>query len=80
MHKKSFPSARAVMGSTLFTSSGTKFYHMFNISLCGNTSVVCTNNVTYNMEGEVSTVSPGLLQKLLYKQNFRCFFVLQVFY
>ncbi|XP_063598992.1 endosome/lysosome-associated apoptosis and autophagy regulator family member 2-like isoform X2 [Penaeus indicus] len=50
-------SARAVMGSTLFTSSGTKFYHMFNISLCGNTSVVCTNNVTYNMEGEVSTVA-----------------------
>ncbi|KAK8754670.1 hypothetical protein OTU49_017530, partial [Cherax quadricarinatus] len=48
--------ARAMMGSTLFTSSGTKFFHMFNISLCGNTSVTCANNVSYNMEGEVPTV------------------------
>ncbi|KAK7063026.1 hypothetical protein SK128_018005 [Halocaridina rubra] len=47
---------RAIMGSTLFTSSGTKFFHMFNISLCGNTTVTCSNNVTYNMEGEVTTV------------------------
>lgn len=48
--------ARVMMGNTLFTSSGAKFFHMFNISLCGNTSVSCANNVSYNMEGEVTTV------------------------
>ncbi|KAK3864258.1 hypothetical protein Pcinc_028364 [Petrolisthes cinctipes] len=48
--------ARSMMGSTLFTSSGTKFFHMFNISLCGNTSVTCANNVSFNMEGEATTV------------------------
>lgn len=46
-----------MMGSTLFTSSGTKFFHMFNISLCGNTSVTCANNVSFSMEGEATTVS-----------------------
>ncbi|XP_042213922.1 endosome/lysosome-associated apoptosis and autophagy regulator family member 2-like isoform X1 [Homarus americanus] len=49
--------ARATMGSTLFTSSGTKFFHMFNISLCGNTSVTCANNVSYSIEGESTSVT-----------------------
>ncbi|XP_066943846.1 endosome/lysosome-associated apoptosis and autophagy regulator family member 2-like isoform X1 [Macrobrachium rosenbergii] len=49
-------SPRTVIGSTLFTSSGNKFFHMFNISLCGNTSVTCSNNVSYNMEGDAPTV------------------------
>ncbi|CAL4108298.1 unnamed protein product [Meganyctiphanes norvegica] len=49
-------SARAVVGSTLFTSSGTKYFHMFNISLCGDTRVTCLNNVSYNLDGESTTV------------------------
>ncbi|KAB7497174.1 hypothetical protein Anas_02860 [Armadillidium nasatum] len=60
---------RIVIGSTLFTSSGTKYFHMFNISLCGDAVVSCANNVSYNLEGEItsvqaracrSTIVPGL--------------------
>ena len=54
------PSPRMMKGSTLFTSSGTKYYHMFNLSLCGDVTVSCTNNVSFSLEGESNTV----LQKL----------------
>ena len=50
-------SARAVVGSTLFTSSGTKYFHLFNLSLCGDETVTCNNNVSYILEGESSSVS-----------------------
>lgn len=36
-----------VKGSNLFTGSGTKYYHGFNVSLCGgDTTVTCSQNVT----------------------------------
>lgn len=44
-----FDSHEFVRGSLLFTSSGTRYYHGFNISLFGTPDksyVICTNNVT----------------------------------
>jgi hypothetical protein len=36
-----------VKGSNLFTGSGTKYYHGFNVSLCGgDKTVTCSQNVT----------------------------------
>ncbi|XP_050414359.1 endosome/lysosome-associated apoptosis and autophagy regulator family member 2 isoform X2 [Patella vulgata] len=50
-----------VTGTRLFTSSGTTYYHGFNISLCGhntNTLPTCVNNVTAQDEdGEKATKS-----------------------
>jgi len=46
-----------VKGSRLFTASGAQYYHLFNISLCGQTAAVCTNNVSYQVEGQTSQVS-----------------------
>lgn len=45
-------SPRSLTAGTLFTSSGTKFYHVFNISICGNTTVNCSNNISYSLDGE----------------------------
>ncbi|XP_014663683.1 PREDICTED: UPF0577 protein KIAA1324-like homolog isoform X2 [Priapulus caudatus] len=42
-----------LQGATLFTASGTKYFHMFNLSLCGSPDkhvVHCTNNVTVGTE------------------------------
>ncbi|KAH7948001.1 hypothetical protein HPB52_017604 [Rhipicephalus sanguineus] len=51
------PSYLEVRGRKLFTASGTQYYHVFNISLCGNEGkpvAVCGNNVTYHMQDEFS--------------------------
>jgi hypothetical protein len=46
-----------VKGNRLFTASGAQYYHLFNISLCGQTAALCTNNVSYQIEGQTSQVS-----------------------
>ncbi|XP_046342668.1 endosome/lysosome-associated apoptosis and autophagy regulator family member 2-like isoform X1 [Haliotis rufescens] len=54
-----------VVGNKLFTSSGTQYYHGFNISLCGNKGTqlpTCYNNVTDqpgNKSEEVEILSHG---------------------
>ncbi|XP_033608891.1 UPF0577 protein KIAA1324-like homolog [Cryptotermes secundus] len=45
-----------VKGSRLFTASGAQYYHLFNISLCGQTAALCSNNVSYQIEGQTSQV------------------------
>ncbi|GFY63450.1 UPF0577 protein KIAA1324-like [Trichonephila inaurata madagascariensis] len=45
------PAYMEVKGSPLFTASGTQYFHVFNISLCGQNgkpTSVCRNNVTYH--------------------------------
>uniref|UniRef100_A0A8D3CX34 Endosome-lysosome associated apoptosis and autophagy regulator family member 2a n=1 Tax=Scophthalmus maximus TaxID=52904 RepID=A0A8D3CX34_SCOMX len=39
-------SVGSLMNGPSFTSKGTKYYHHFNISLCGGQLAVCTDNVT----------------------------------
>lgn len=53
-----FYSFKFIQGSLLFTSSGTQYYHGFNISLFGEpdkSHVICENNVT--REDTVSIVT-----------------------
>ena len=38
----------AIEGSTLFTASGTQYFHLFNMSLCGGARATCHNNVSYH--------------------------------
>lgn len=47
----SLPQYIEVRGSHLFTFSGTQYFHLFNISLCGRSLAVCRNNVTYHSIG-----------------------------
>ncbi|XP_050739422.1 endosome/lysosome-associated apoptosis and autophagy regulator family member 2-like isoform X2 [Eriocheir sinensis] len=54
---RNISSPRSLTAGTLFTSSGTKFYHVFNISLCGNTTVNCSNNISYSLDGEPASNS-----------------------
>ncbi|KAG8189614.1 hypothetical protein JTE90_018969 [Oedothorax gibbosus] len=45
------PMYTEVKGNPLFTASGTQYFHVFNISLCGQggkPASVCRNNVTYH--------------------------------
>ena len=45
------PAYTEVRGSPLFTASGTQYFHVFNISLCGQGGkpiAECKNNVTYH--------------------------------
>ncbi|XP_042895596.1 endosome/lysosome-associated apoptosis and autophagy regulator family member 2 isoform X1 [Parasteatoda tepidariorum] len=45
------PMFTEVRGSPLFTASGTQYFHVFNISLCGSSGkpvAMCKNNVTYH--------------------------------
>ncbi|XP_043246470.1 endosome/lysosome-associated apoptosis and autophagy regulator family member 2-like isoform X2 [Amphibalanus amphitrite] len=44
---KPFP----IEGSTLFTASGTQYFHLFNMSLCGGAQATCKNNVSYHDDG-----------------------------
>uniref|UniRef100_A0A671VMN1 Endosome-lysosome associated apoptosis and autophagy regulator family member 2a n=1 Tax=Sparus aurata TaxID=8175 RepID=A0A671VMN1_SPAAU len=39
-------SVGSLMNGPSFTSKGTKYFHQFNISLCGGQLAVCTDNVT----------------------------------
>ncbi|XP_037070770.1 endosome/lysosome-associated apoptosis and autophagy regulator family member 2-like [Pollicipes pollicipes] len=39
-----------IEGSTLFTASGTQYFHLFNMSLCGGARATCRNNVSYHEE------------------------------
>ena len=41
----------AIEGSTLFTASGTQYFHVFNMSLCGAARATCHNNVSYHEDG-----------------------------
>ena len=41
----------AIEGSTLFTASGTQYFHVFNMSLCGGARATCHNNVSYHEDG-----------------------------
>ena len=44
---KNLNKIKFVKGSNLFTGSGTKYYHGFNVSLCGgDKTVTCSQNVT----------------------------------
>ena len=40
-----------IEGSTLFTASGTQYFHLFNMSLCGGAQATCKNNVSYHDDG-----------------------------
>lgn len=51
-----FYSPFQVKGSHLFTASGAQYYYLFNISLCSQTAV-CSNNVSYQQEGQATQVS-----------------------
>ncbi|CAH1782541.1 unnamed protein product [Owenia fusiformis] len=47
-------SPTVLAGARLFTSSGTQYYHTFNISLCGHEGLgeaLCANNVTQSSDG-----------------------------
>ncbi|CAB3379879.1 Hypothetical predicted protein [Cloeon dipterum] len=46
-----------VRGSRLFTASGAQYFHVFNISLCGNTQAQCSNNISYQVDGTSSQVN-----------------------
>lgn len=45
-----------VKGSRLFTASGAVYYHLFNISICGWPAATCSNNVSYQLQGQASQV------------------------
>ncbi|XP_064632414.1 endosome/lysosome-associated apoptosis and autophagy regulator family member 2-like isoform X4 [Lineus longissimus] len=57
--------AQIVTGAHLFTSSGTQYYHIFNISLCGKEMVQsnCYNNFTVGTQGP-TTSQQALLRHL----------------
>ncbi|XP_076357562.1 endosome/lysosome-associated apoptosis and autophagy regulator family member 2-like isoform X1 [Tachypleus tridentatus] len=45
------PEFNEIRGTPLFTASGTQYFHVFNISLCGHDGkpkAVCKNNVSYH--------------------------------
>ncbi|XP_076341367.1 endosome/lysosome-associated apoptosis and autophagy regulator family member 2-like isoform X1 [Tachypleus tridentatus] len=49
------PTFNELRGSQLFTASGTQYFHVFNISLCGRDGkpmAVCRNNVSYDEKVE----------------------------
>ncbi|XP_059468673.1 endosome/lysosome-associated apoptosis and autophagy regulator family member 2-like isoform X2 [Neocloeon triangulifer] len=46
-----------IRGSRLFTASGAQYYHVFNISLCGKIQAQCSNNVSYQMDGQTSQIN-----------------------
>lgn len=52
------PKFMTVEGSKLFTSSGMRFHHLFNISLCGKVHLqaTCVNNVTSRISKVTSSV------------------------
>ncbi|XP_070549925.1 endosome/lysosome-associated apoptosis and autophagy regulator family member 2-like isoform X2 [Ptychodera flava] len=53
----------SVMSAPSFTAKGTRYFHLFNISLCGNNGEdlsLCKDNVTYYSEGQ----RDGLIQNL----------------
>ena len=41
-----FFSPSAISGTRLFTASGTQYYHLFNISLCGEVAASCSDNIS----------------------------------
>ena len=49
-----------VRGSMLFTASGMQYFHVFNVSLCGQQPVNCANNITFQAEGEPKSVCVNL--------------------
>ncbi|XP_049781740.1 endosome/lysosome-associated apoptosis and autophagy regulator family member 2-like [Schistocerca cancellata] len=53
---RSLSNTYLVKGSRLFTASGAQYYHLFNISLCGHTKAQCSNNVSYQTEGQAAHV------------------------
>ncbi|CAG2067079.1 unnamed protein product, partial [Timema podura] len=53
---RSLTNPHLVKGSQLFTASGAQYYHLFNISLCGETAAVCSNNFSYQAEGDSAQV------------------------
>ncbi|XP_052285600.1 endosome/lysosome-associated apoptosis and autophagy regulator family member 2-like isoform X2 [Dreissena polymorpha] len=59
-------SFRFLQGSLLFTSTGTQYYHGFNISLFGEPDksfVVCENNVTTDTDDDKTHIAPDALQE-----------------
>ncbi|XP_071449238.1 endosome/lysosome-associated apoptosis and autophagy regulator family member 2-like [Hetaerina americana] len=53
---RSLASPYLVKGSRLFTASGAQYFHLFNVSLCGLSAAQCSNNVSYQAEGQISQV------------------------
>lgn len=50
---------RALMNGPSFTSKGTKYYHLYNISLCGGQMAECKDNVTDLSLSESQSGKPG---------------------
>nr|XP_006825517.1 PREDICTED: UPF0577 protein KIAA1324-like [Saccoglossus kowalevskii] len=51
---------RNIMSAPSFTAKGTRYYHLFNVSLCGNHGngkAVCRDNVTYYSENSEDNVT-----------------------